>query len=113
MTPPSVSTSSVTIGRVPLGFSAAPASGSSAGSATICERIPDIFITTPWAGRSARRTIAPLALREKRVRNGALGGTRPKFQGAVSGNVEKVLVSGQHCQFMAEAELREQRIDRA
>src|SRR5215469_14305149 len=68
--PSSVSTSSVTIGRVPLGFSAAPASGSSAGSATICERIPDIFIGhLGWDGRR-RRTIAPLAPREKLVRNG-------------------------------------------
>src|SRR5215467_11485376 len=54
MTPPSVSTSSVTIGRVPLGFSAAPASGSSAGSATTCERMPDIFIGAPWVGWSAQ-----------------------------------------------------------
>src|SRR6516164_7333335 len=43
--PSSVSSSKVTIGRVPLGFSAAPASGSSAGRATICERMPDIFIS--------------------------------------------------------------------
>src|ERR1700730_523916 len=43
----SVSTCKVTIGRVPFGFSAASASGSSAGSATIPERIVVIFIAGP------------------------------------------------------------------
>ena len=52
------------IGRVPLGFSAAPASGSSAGRATIEERIPDIFIG--WALMSGRARFAPQASQGKR-----------------------------------------------
>jgi hypothetical protein len=43
----SVSTCKVTIGRVPFGFSAASASGSSAGSATMPERTAVIFIAGP------------------------------------------------------------------
>src|SRR6266404_5776701 len=50
-TPSSVSTCSVTIGRVAFGFSAVSASGSSAGSATVWERIPDIFIGAPLQNR--------------------------------------------------------------
>src|SRR5271166_2230182 len=46
MIPSSVSTCNVTIGRVAFGFSAASASGSSAGRATIEERIPEIFIAS-------------------------------------------------------------------
>src|SRR3954453_7226715 len=42
--PWSVSTETVTIGRFPFGFSAAPASGSSAGSSTSSVRVPVIFM---------------------------------------------------------------------
>src|SRR5262245_36481373 len=45
--PASVATRSVTIGRLPSGFSAAPASGSSAGNSTIWVRVPVIFIASP------------------------------------------------------------------
>jgi len=53
----------VTIGRVALGFSAASASGSSAGSATIEERIPDIFIASASAVETTR--VASPALQGK------------------------------------------------
>src|SRR5204863_7444067 len=42
--PWSVSTRNVTIGRLLLGFSAAPASGSSAGNSTRSVRVPVIFM---------------------------------------------------------------------
>src|SRR5579862_5733700 len=48
--PASVATRSVTIGRLPLGFSAAPAKGSSAGSSTIWVRAAVIFMALPQAG---------------------------------------------------------------
>jgi hypothetical protein len=44
---------------VPFGFSAAPASGSSAGRATIEERIPDIFITMPRRFKDADQIAFP------------------------------------------------------
>src|SRR5579883_2545301 len=62
--PASVSTSRVTIGRVPSGFSAAPASGSSAGSRTRWERVAVIFMRARcgWGqcceGRRGRRGAA-------------------------------------------------------
>src|SRR5258705_10213398 len=78
-TPPSVSICKVTIGRVPFGFSAAPASGSSVGRATIEERIPDIFIGLASAcdkkeerdgsSRSPRRDVAAEAQRVADRRN--------------------------------------------
>src|SRR5439155_20630366 len=45
--PWSVSTRRVTIGRLPFGFSAAPASGSSAGNSTRSVRVPVIFMASP------------------------------------------------------------------
>ena len=53
----------VTIGRLPFGFSAAPASGSSAGNSTICVVVPVIFIASPSGsdcrGGSSRKTWQP------------------------------------------------------
>src|SRR5216683_1015672 len=43
-------TRKVTIGRLPFGFSAAPASGSSAGNSTISVRLPVIFMASPGTG---------------------------------------------------------------
>src|SRR5512146_2220713 len=52
--PASVATRSVTIGRLPFGFSAAPASGSSAGSSTRWVRVPVIFMASPQEGGVGR-----------------------------------------------------------
>src|SRR5205823_1259113 len=58
--PPSVCTRSVTIGRLPFGFSAAPASGSSAGSSTRWVRVAVIFMASPQGGRVEKRSAGML-----------------------------------------------------
>ena len=69
--------------------------------------------STAQAQNCTARIVRKARLLDRASPSPQLRGSRPESKDAVSGNVAKVFVGGQHCQIVAEAELREQCVDRA
>src|SRR5437762_14268337 len=104
--PWSVSTETVTIGRLPFGFSAAPASGSSAGSSTSSVRVPVIFMADLGAGWGGnwRQALRCRGRRQQKSARGCLW-----LLGAIAAVHQRVDLKGRAAEQRLQAILARQR----